>query len=82
MIALPAVRYRHASGDDDEGCVSCWIDQADEGLTTSNIRPCTTPEDDPDEPGLCRWCSHTVAPATDGALPCGDCESSDCRCGS
>lgn len=53
-------RWRHASGDDYEGCVACWIDQDEEGLTAPNIRPCTTPEDDPDDPGFCRWCSHTV----------------------
>lgn len=53
-------RWRHASGDDEDGCFTCFLDQMDEGLTTPNIRPCTTPEPDPLEPGLCRWCSHAV----------------------
>ena len=53
-------RWRHSSGDDDEGCLACWFDQDEQGLTAPNIRPCTTPEPDPDEPGVCRWCSHTV----------------------
>lgn len=56
----PDGRYRHASGEDEQGCVTCWIDQHDEGLTAPNIIPCTTPEPDPEEPGVCRWCSHTL----------------------
>lgn len=74
-------RWRHASGDDYEGCVACWIDQDEEGLTAPNIRPCTTPEDDPDEPGVCRWCSHTAEPVpAQDSLLCPDCENASCRC--
>lgn len=53
-------RFRHASGDDEQGCVPCYSDQWEEGLTEPNIIPCTTPEPDPDEPGVCRFCSHTL----------------------
>lgn len=82
MIAMVrGTGFQHASGDDEDGCITCWLDQMDEGLTTPRIRPCTTPEPDPLEPGLCRWCSHAVEPVTPPVgLSCGDCENVDCRC--
>ena len=75
------VRYRHASGDDGDGCLACWFDQEEQGIEVPEIRPCLAPEDDPDEPGLCRWCSHTVEPVTaEASLLCSGCESSPCGC--
>ena len=47
-----AAAYRHANGDDLSGCVACQAD--DDGSS------CYTPERDPQEPAVCRWCSHTV----------------------
>jgi len=83
MGAAPVapVRYQHASGDDEDGCMPCWFDQEEQGIALADIRPCTTPEPDPAEPAVCRWCSHTVAPEVPSTgLSCGDCESSPCRC--
>lgn len=51
---LPAP-VRHASGDDLEGCVACYLDE--------DGSRCFSPERDPEHPGLCRWCSHTVEAA-------------------
>jgi hypothetical protein len=65
--------YRHASGDDGGGCVPC---QDDDGQSAG----CLEPEPDPDEPGVCRWCSHTVEPEQAASLPCPDCEDAVCRC--
>lgn len=48
-------RYRHASGEDG-GCVAC-LDPFNEG---DEPYQCRHPEPDPDDPGLCRFCSHTV----------------------
>lgn len=78
--AAPAT-FEHAGGDDEDGCISCWLDQEAEGSPIRAIRPCRQPEDDPDEPGICRWCSHTVeATAAPASLPCPDCENASCRC--
>lgn len=75
------VRFRHASGDDEEGCLACWFDQEEQGVPVDAIRPCRQAEDDPREPGLCGLCSHTTAPAVAPvALSCGDCENAACRC--
>jgi len=54
------MRYRHASGDDEDGCVAC---SEDVSFELSGMDPCTQPEPDPAEPDLCRWCSHTVQEA-------------------
>lgn len=56
-----APSFRHASGDDEHGCLACWFDvmAAD---TDDLVRICRTPEPDPDEPDLCAICSHTVEP--------------------
>lgn len=48
--------YRHASDDDVlVGCLACYQD--------SDGSSCRNPEPDPEDPGLCRWCSHTVEEA-------------------
>jgi hypothetical protein len=54
-------RYRHASGEDD-GCVACFEDNFDSQSRDIPYQ-CRTPAPDPTEPGLCRWCSHTVEAA-------------------
>jgi hypothetical protein len=46
---------RHASGDDIDGCAACYQD--------GDGSSCYHPERDPEEPGVCRWCSHTVEAA-------------------
>ena len=51
-------KWRHASGDDVDGCLACWWDKYDDGNAAPH--PCTTPEPDPAETEACRWCSHTV----------------------
>jgi hypothetical protein len=61
--ALPPriVTYRHASGDDADGCSACVLDAVLEGLTPpDDIQGCTEPTPDPDEPEVCLVCSHTV----------------------
>ena len=76
MGAAPAApaRYRHASGDDGGGCIPC---QDDDGQCVG----CGEAEPDLDEPGVCRWCSHTVEPVpAQASLLCPDCENASCRC--
>lgn len=82
MIAVAAAGHRHCSGDPDGECFACFEDQLWSGATG---RACRTPEPDPDEPLLCRWCSHTVEPALEPALAparllCPDCERDECGC--
>lgn len=56
-------RWQHAAGDTKDGCLAC-ADEAGiccDGCWGREPGPwCTTPEPDPDEPGVCRYCSHTV----------------------
>jgi len=52
LLAVPTV-VQHGSGDHVlVGCLACYND--------GDGSSCVTPEADPKEPGLCRWCSHTV----------------------
>lgn len=53
-------RYRHASGDDADGCLACFSDEYGEGIDVATILQCAHPEPDPADPEVCRWCSHTV----------------------
>jgi hypothetical protein len=55
--------YLHASGDDADGCAACQEDgyaQYRAMDVSADVVGCQTPESDPTEPGLCRWCSHTI----------------------
>lgn len=55
LLAVETVRVQHGSGDDIlVGCLTCYQD--------GDGSSCVTPEADPKDPGLCRWCSHTVEP--------------------
>lgn len=80
----PATCYRHASGDDTDGsCLACIEEPCpDVGGVCPGVHPvCRAAVPDPAEPGLCRWCSHTVEPVGAAAsLPCSGCESSPCVC--
>lgn len=57
--------WEHGAGDDDDGCLACWNDQYEQGAEPENITACSTPEPDPLERGLCRWCSHAIEPASE-----------------
>lgn len=52
-------RWRHASGDDEDGCIPCGDDDTMD--TGGALAPyCKDPLPDTDEPGVCAFCSHTV----------------------
>lgn len=53
-------RYRHASGEDDAGCIACQVDALFEGATADDGPWCLDADPDPIEPELCAVCSHTV----------------------
>lgn len=56
----PDTRYRHASGDDEAGCVPCQVDQLLEGAPLADAVGCPAASPDDDEPELCAHCSHAV----------------------
>ena len=47
--------YRHGFGDDVDGCLACYDAEPRDPLFW-----CHDPEPDPEDPGFCRWCYHTV----------------------
>lgn len=58
--------YIHGSGDDEYGCSVCQeagYAQYREMDVSADVIGCQSPEPDPVEPDLCRWCSHTVEAA-------------------
>lgn len=57
-MPAPAL-FRHASGDDKDGCISCWLEYDSEPVWgIPEGRACQEPQDDGE--GYCAICGHTV----------------------
>lgn len=56
----PDGRFRHASGEDADGCLACFSDEYTDGVDVATIVQCQHPEPDPAEPELCAYCSHMI----------------------
>lgn len=64
--------YRHASGEDAEGCIACQVDEL--LANVEDFTGCRSAEPDGDEPELCAYCSHTVEPIPLALPMTGECE--------
>ena len=52
-------RYRHAAGQDRDGCTSCYVEAVEALLNGAEPVPgCFDPDDDGD--GHCATCGHVV----------------------
>lgn len=56
---MNATAYVHASGDVEGCCAACLNDGGFESEDEGTVI-CRDPRPDPDAPGLCAHCSHTV----------------------
>lgn len=63
--------YRHASGQDSDGCTACYVEAVEALLNDAEPVPgCMTPGDDGD--GYCEVCGHTVEEVEPALPDCGE----------